>query len=152
MEQILDAPSPGSGRMKYAGFWIRFVAYILDAIVLYIAQYVLMYLFMDDLTNINEYNFWSIYSKLLSVSTITSLLYFAGMESSVRQGTLDKMALNLKVVDRNGQRITFMNALGRYLGKILSTVILMVGFIMAGFDSKKQALHDKLAGTFVIQG
>ena len=72
------------------------------------------------------------------------------MESSSRQATLGKMGVGIKVGNANGQRITFVNALGRYLGKILSTLTLLIGFMMAGWDSKKQALHDKLASTYVF--
>ncbi len=60
------------------------------------------------------------------------------------------MAVGMKVIDEHGQRISFGRATGRYFAKILSTLILFIGFIMAGFDSKKQALHDKLATTFVV--
>ncbi len=77
-------------------------------------------------------------------------LYFCYMESSESQATVGKQAMGLKVIGRNGERITMLNATGRYFGKILSAIILGIGFIMAGLDSRKQALHDKVADTFVI--
>lgn len=77
-------------------------------------------------------------------------LYYALMESSVKQATLGKMALGIKVVDYSGNRISFGKASGRYFGKILSGMIMGIGYIMAGFTEKKQALHDMLAGCLVV--
>ena len=72
------------------------------------------------------------------------------MESSSKQGTVGKMILNLRVVDMLGNRISFGRATGRFFGKILSGLILNIGYIMAAFTEKKQALHDMLAGCLVI--
>lgn len=77
-------------------------------------------------------------------------LYFALMESSSKQATLGKMLLGIIVTDLNNNRISFGKASGRYWGKLISIIILGIGFIMAGTTSKKQALHDKMAGTLVI--
>ena len=145
MEQILDAPSPQENRLKYAGFWIRFVAYIIDGVLLSIVQYMIGSLFISD------YDFTSGNLGVSFISLIVGIGYFAGLESSSRQATLGKMALNLKVVDTRGQRISFANALGRYFAKILSVITLLIGFMMAGWDPKKQALHDKLADTLVVE-
>lgn len=76
-------------------------------------------------------------------------LYFAIMESSKFQGTVGKIAIGLVVTDMEGNRISFARATGRYFGKILSSLIFMIGYILAGFTQKKQALHDMLAGTLV---
>ena len=79
-------------------------------------------------------------------------LYFALMESSPHQGTLGKLALGLKVTDLNGDGpISFGRATGRHFSKILSVVILGIGFIMAGFTARKQALHDLIAGCLVLR-
>ncbi|MGB6469852.1 MAG: RDD family protein, partial [Candidatus Acidiferrales bacterium] len=67
------------------------------------------------------------------------------------QGTLGKRALGLLVTDLEGRRVSFGRASGRYFGKIVSALILMIGFIMAGFTEKKQALHDMLAGCLVLR-
>ena len=60
------------------------------------------------------------------------------------------MGVGIKVGNSRGEKISFVNALGGYFAKILSAITLMIGFMMAGWDSKKQALHDKLAGTYVF--
>ncbi len=73
------------------------------------------------------------------------------MESSPNQATLGKMALSLKVTDMNGERVTFGRATGRHFGKYVSAIILLIGFMMAGWTAKKQALHDMMAGTLVVK-
>ena len=78
-------------------------------------------------------------------------LYFALMESSERGATVGKMALGLRVVTSNGQRLSFMNATGRYFAKIISAIILGIGFLMIAFTDKKRGLHDMIASTLVIK-
>lgn len=78
-------------------------------------------------------------------------LYEATMESSSKQATVGKMALGLKVTDEYGNRISFARASARYFSKILSRMILMLGYIMVGFTQRKQGLHDMIAGTLVIR-
>ncbi len=73
------------------------------------------------------------------------------MESSANQATLGKMALSLKVTDAKGERLTFGRATGRHFGKIVSGVIFLIGFFMAGWTAKKQALHDMMASTLVVR-
>jgi uncharacterized RDD family membrane protein YckC len=72
------------------------------------------------------------------------------MESSASQGTLGKMAVGIRVGDHEGEQITWPNALGRFFAKFLSSMIFYIGFMMAGWDNKKQGLHDKLADTYVF--
>ena len=66
------------------------------------------------------------------------------------QATLGKNVMNLKVTDLSGNRITFIRAFFRYFGKYISTLILMIGYIMVAWTKKKQGLHDKMCGTLVI--
>jgi len=81
---------------------------------------------------------------------IVGWLYFALQESSARQATLGKLAMGIKVTDGQGRRIGFGRATGRFFGKLLSGLIFAVGFMMAGFTARKQALHDMLANTLVV--
>lgn len=74
------------------------------------------------------------------------------MESSAKQATLGKMALGIVVTDLEGARIGFGRATGRYFAKILSGLILGIGFLMAAFTERKQGLHDIIAGTLVVKG
>ncbi|MEW4447461.1 RDD family protein [Qipengyuania sp. JC766] len=138
---------------EYAGFWIRFGAYLIDAIILFIAQMIIMVPFGVGLGATGSDTAAGAGVLLMYlIIFVGQWLYFALMESSAKQGTLGKMALGLVVTDDNGQRISFMRATGRYFGKILSSIILLIGYIMAAFTEKKQALHDMLASTLVWKG
>ena len=83
---------------------------------------------------------------------VVSWLYYALSESSSWQATLGKKILNLKVTDISGQPISFGRASGRYFAKIITGMIpLMIGYIMAGFTEKKQAIHDMIASCLVLR-
>ncbi len=84
-----------------------------------------------------------------TLGLLASWLYEAILESSPRQATLGKMVLGLKVTDLAGNRISFARASGRHFAKYLSGAILFMGYIIAGFTDRKQALHDMIAGTLV---
>ena len=126
-------------RTEYGGFWVRVVAAIIDGVLLAIVGVVLGLVVGDRTTE-------------SLVSTVVGWLYYAGMESSARQATLGKMAMGLAVTDLSGDRVSFLRATGRYFAKILSALILLIGFIMVAFTEKKQGLHDMLAGTLVVKG
>jgi len=85
------------------------------------------------------------------LSIILPWLYYALMESSSLQGTLGKLAMASIVTDLDGDRVSFLRATGRYFGKIVSHITLLIGFLMAAFTERKQALHDLMAGCLVIQ-
>jgi len=121
---------------SYAGFWKRFLAYLIDAILLGI---------IGGLLTINMET-----AAASTVTTILGWLYFAGMESSARQATIGKSVLGMYVTDLEGQRLSFLRATVRYFAKFLSPIILLIGFIMAAFTARKQALHDIIASTLVL--
>ena len=135
----------------YAGFWKRFAALILDYFVVVIlavlAGAIVGLLYGIASSSVNK-------ETAEGLGGLTGLamwwLYYALMESSGKQATLGKMALGIKVVDRHGGRISFARATGRHLAKLLSGMILMIGYMMAGFTSRKQALHDMVAGCLVV--
>lgn len=146
MDQILDSPESSGHDIEYAGFWIRVVALFIDVVLLVIAQMAVTYLFFGSIRRLN------ITPTTLGFLLLMSVGYFTAMESSSRQGTLGKVIVGIKVGDVRGEQLTFANALGRYFGKMLSAIILMIGFLVAGWDPKKQTLHDKIANTFVFYG
>lgn len=118
---------------NYAGFWLRFAAGLIDGIILGIIAIPL---------------------NLIGGGWIMLLigwLYSALLESSARQATIGKIALDIKVTDMNGSRISFGKATARHFSKIISTLILMIGFIMIAFTEKKQGLHDIIAGSLVVR-
>ncbi len=150
--------------VRYAGFWLRFVAAIIDGIVLYIAQMIITVPLMGimGLTTFNsqtmsEAQQMGAIGAIIGLTIITFLfssivqwLYYALMET-YNGATLGKMAIGLKVTDLEGNKISFLKATGRYFGKILSGLILLIGYIMAAFTEKKQALHDIMAGCLVVK-
>ena len=103
---------------------------------------------MTDYVKENFYKLVVIYSlaKLLIVT-----LYFAGSESSRWQATVGKKLLRIRVGDFEGKRISFGKAFLRLFGKWISGQILLIGYLLAFFTKRKQALHDFLAGTFVFE-
>jgi len=84
-----------------------------------------------------------------TVGVLANWIYEAAMESSSKQATVGKMALGLKVTDLEGRRLSFARATGRHFAKYVSNLTLLIGYIMAGFTQRKQALHDIIAGTVV---
>jgi uncharacterized RDD family membrane protein YckC len=85
------------------------------------------------------------------IGFILDWLYHTIGESSARRTTIGKKALGLIVVNTNGSRMSFLRANGRYWGKILSGLLIGIGYLMVGFTARKQGLHDMMAGTIVIR-
>ncbi len=81
---------------------------------------------------------------------IIAWIYFAYQESSSKQATIGKQALGLVVTDYNGRQLSFGRATGRWLAKIISGLILGIGFLIIGFTERKQGLHDMIASTYVV--
>jgi len=151
-------PAYAALAVRYGGFWIRFVAVVIDGFIVGIVVWPIsgmMALAIGvaggavSMPSIGVHLVRGIVG--LAFSFCANWIYEAGMESSSKQATLGKMALALKVTDLQGRRISFARATGRYFAKIISGMILLIGYIMAGFTERKQALHDMIAGTLVIR-
>jgi uncharacterized RDD family membrane protein YckC len=150
--------------VAYAGFWLRFVALIIDQLLLYFVVMILLLPFaasvgmgMRGMATGRPPDLQALLPmihvmfRLALLRIIVHWLYYSLLESSAWQGTLGKKALGLEVTDLDGSRISFGRATGRFFAKFISAIILGIGYIMAGFTEKKQALHDILAGTLVIR-
>ena len=154
---------------NYAGFWLRFAAYIIDYIIIYVVQsFVFIPILgvlgisfaskMDSMDNMSDaesmgmaMGFAAVMAATALLTTIIAILYWSIMESSKYQATVGKMALGLKVSDVDGQNLDFVKSLIRNVCKIISGMILGIGYIMAGFTERKQGLHDIIAGTLVVK-
>jgi len=153
-------------QVSFAGFWKRVVAAIIDSLILGVVHF-LLFVPLFGVLGIGamagadqEFDSGASPGFILAIVGtamagaaavfVVGWLYYALMESSAKGGTLGKMALGIKVTDLSGNRISFGRATGRYFGKIISAVILYIGFIMAGFTQQKQALHDIIAGCLVV--
>jgi uncharacterized RDD family membrane protein YckC len=153
---VWDARPPGSVTVGYGGFWIRVVAYIIDAILLNIGFGVLGLVTGLSLvpTHFTAYDSPDVYASMgvaNAISLVITWLYFALMESSARGATVGKMAAGLRVVTDQGARLSFANATGRFFAKIISAIILCIGFIMVAFTERKRGLHDIIASTLVVK-
>ena len=136
-----------TGTTTYAGFWRRFAAWILDGLLLSLVT--LPFTLQFDGGTAAEA---ARSSAAGTISTVVGWLYFALMESSAKQATVGKMALGIIVTDLEGRRLGFGRATGRYFAKILSALILGIGFLMVAFTERKQGLHDMVASTLVVKG
>lgn len=160
------AVRPETKRYHYGGFWIRYLAFLIDQLVIGVVLFVFVMigLFLNagsimalsNLTDLEDADPEIIMSVILPwiliglIATVAQWLYYALMESSASRGTLGKMALGLQVIGRDGGTISFARATGRYFSKIVSKFILYIGFFMIGFTQKKQGLHDIMCDTFVV--
>jgi uncharacterized RDD family membrane protein YckC len=160
---------------QYAGFWIRFGAWAIDSIILGIPllffSNIIFALFISsmeipdellmDPASINALSDSEILSLLGSLMTaflgtmavciFISLFYYSLLHSSKWQATIGKKLLGLKVEDLKGNKLSFWRSLGRYIVSSLLSGILLIGFILAAFTEKKQALHDLIVGSIVVK-
>ena len=150
--------APSVPPVRYGGFWIRFVAVIIDGIALGVVVWpVSAILALTIGAAGNRVDMPGVGIHMVRFIVVWALfvfagwIYEAGMESSSKQATLGKMALGLKVTDEYGKRISFARATARFFSKFISRMILLFGYIMAGFTARKQALHDMIAGTVVVR-
>jgi uncharacterized RDD family membrane protein YckC/Tfp pilus assembly major pilin PilA len=144
--------------MLHAGFWQRFAAYLIDCLILIPAFFVLEFVLVTPLVAADASSHqpgaapalgWMIFVWLLMI--VLPWLYFALCESSRWQATPGKLALGLRVTNLYGRRIGFGRASGRYFGKWISGLIMNIGYMMAGWTARKQALHDLMADCCVVR-
>lgn len=154
-------------RVVYAGFWLRFFALLIDNVVLGLGLILILIplIFLtglherlgqfhpdEELSDAGIFVLMGFVFLLATASLVVTWLYHALMESSEWQATLGKKALGLVVTDMAGQRVSVARSTGRHFGKIITNMVpLFIGYIMAGFTEKKQALHDMLAGCLVLR-
>lgn len=153
-EAVMAANNVASASIRYAGFWIRFVAKIIDGCI------------TSLLSSLAGFIVGMGAGMSYEMATATDLLMMGAFRGAVtgliiaacynilfvgRFGaTPGKMLLGLKIVTAEGNRVSYARALGRYLAEFLSGVIFLLGYVMAAFDRQKRALHDHLASTRVI--
>jgi uncharacterized RDD family membrane protein YckC len=142
-----------AGVRVYGGFWIRFLAVFIDGIALWIITFAIQTVTATRITPGDLGNMALVMSTFginFTISIALQCLYESFF--IVRFGaTPGKMIFKLKVITPDGGGISWGRAVARYFAKILSSITLMIGYIMAGFDSEKRALHDYIVGTRVIR-
>ncbi len=179
MSATLPGPAPLPDRLVwvYAGFWWRVLARFLDFAVLTVAVSLIALLTglrrfnlrfdPSDSDSATAASFTPAMAQnvpfampghvhvqggaLTLVTLLLTAAYFVLLESSRWQATVGKRVCRLRVTDLSGRRIGIGRALGRYLGKFVSALLLGIGFLMVGWTRRKQGLHDLMADTLVMR-
>ena len=156
----------GLGNADYAGFWIRFGAYLLDLITISILSTIIWFISFSIITSEAGIDFfvtsaesdgglafgfvmWLLFLFVFPF-ILVPLSYFIYYPASKYQGTFGKQMLGLIIVDRDGSQLSLGRSFLRFIGTIISSIILYLGFIMIGFTEKKQGLHDMISTTYVV--
>ena len=135
---VTPAPSPA----PKAGFWIRFVAIVIDGVILLVINTIIASILGTTTTGRS------------GIQTLLGLIYYVYFwsESSPWPGqTIGNKLLNIRVIKTDGSNLSLVIALIRYVGLVVSILVIFIGVIWAAFDPNKQGWHDKLAGTYVIK-
>ena len=158
-----DEAFHAGGEVVQAGFWKRTAAYFVDAFVVSIAAQIVQTILVVGFLGMNMANFTanpeSMFSSaggillLLSIYLLPLLLfavYYAAFHASAKQATLGKLAVGIKVVRGDGRRISLARSVARFFASILSGMLFLIGYVMAAFTERKQALHDLICDTLVV--
>ena len=159
--QDVDPAAVQGGLVVQAGFWKRVAAYFIDYVIMTVFTYIVLIplsilgAIVGGVSGSSDSAAGSIGMFVtLGVGYLIifagNLMYPAWMHSSKYQATLGKMAVGIKVVRSNGERLTLGRAVGRFFAYILSSITLCIGFVMAAFTERKQALHDIICDTLVV--
>jgi uncharacterized RDD family membrane protein YckC len=158
-QRLREGVAPAAaGRYQYAGFWIRVLAVIIDSIILGVVQSILQFTALRPmLGNVDlEGNPAAVLAAFSAIGVLglISLAISCAYESifvAQMGATPGKMALGMRVVRPDGSRVDLGRAAGRYFAKMLSGIILCIGYIMVGFDAEKRGLHDMICDTRVVR-
>jgi len=146
-----------AGESAYGGFWRRVAAALLDGIVVQLISAIFGFvvgilIFVFSPAPFEQTSAVLPTSIALPAGIAIAWLYFALMESSRRQATLGKRTMGVAVTDLDGERLSFWRASARHFAKFISIATLFIGFVLAAFTARKQALHDLLARSLVVRG
>jgi len=134
--------------VQYIGFGKRFVAYMVDVAIIFVFTMVMSIIISVLVGGLSDE---SRGNMIIGLYTVSFLVYGVLMDSSSKQGTWGKMLIKAKIINKDGERLSVLNAVGRYFSRILSGMILCIGYFMIIFSKDKQGLHDKLAMTYVVK-
>jgi uncharacterized RDD family membrane protein YckC len=162
-QKLREGVAPAAA-VEYGGFWIRFVAYLIDAVILLIVGSIVQFAVLGSALKLPtpqpSQDPAQAFAQLGAMMGVLGLMSLINMAIGCTYETLfvakmaatpGKMALGLKVIRGDGARVGAGRAMGRYFAKFLSGIILGIGYIIAGFDAQKRALHDMICDTRVIR-
>jgi uncharacterized RDD family membrane protein YckC len=151
MQKLAEGAFIDTGKIRYAGFWRRFGAVLLDGILLWIVNTGLQMLVLFRVTltaNPDELTLFT-FVVIYAIGLTTGLCY-EGILVAKYGATLGKMACRIKVVTPDGGPISVPRSIGRHFAKYLSGIILAIGYIIAAFDTERRSLHDHICNTRVV--
>jgi len=136
------AAAPAAVTGAKAGFWIRVLAFIIDSVILYVINLIVGVVLNPSTTGRS------------GIQTLLGIIYFTYFwsASSLWPGqTVGDKLLNLRVIKTDSTDLTIVQAFIRYVGLVVSILVIFIGVIWVAFDPNKQGWHDKIAGTYVIK-
>ena len=142
-----------AGAWEYGGFWIRFGAKIIDGIAIGVIQWCISFAIgivvgVSSSPTPGGMTTFVIMSNIFNIGiAATYTTWFLGRFAA----TPGKMALGLKVIMADGDKVSYMRAFGRHFSEILSGILLCIGYLMAAFDDEKRTLHDRICDTRVVK-
>ena len=136
---------------KYAGFWARLFARIIDAIVMVVVDVIVLFVIGISQRNYYYGGGMSPMGGMLTIFMLLFNLFYDPFMTGFYGGTIGKKALGMTVVDSNGNYpIGFWRALLRYIMQIIFGMLFGITYLVLIFDPQKQSLHDKIVGTYVV--
>lgn len=148
IQKLAEGATLNTGGMVYAGFWTRFAASFVDGLILGGFNILTNALTIPAIRG-NSNKALGVQLAVMFINIAAGVSYETLMIGRFG-ATVGKMAMKVKVVTGEGEKVSYLRALGRYFSKIVSGMILMVGYLMAAFDDQKRALHDRMCNTRVI--
>lgn len=157
LSRVVAGGGAATSRWHYGGFWMRFIGVFIDGLVMQGARIPLSLLILGTIltpfgTSVSGPNPAAFTGAMLTLTLVSMLVACLYEVILIRYfgATLGKMAVGVKVIRTDGSGVGWGTSIGRYFMKIVSGMILAIGYIMAGFDDEKRALHDRVCDTRVV--
>jgi len=152
LSRVVAGDASATSKWHYGGFWIRFLAIVVDGLIMDAIYVPLVFLFGVTVFRAAGAAPAIRPGTIVALELVPMLAVFLYEVMMIRYfgATLGKMAVGVKVVRTDGSEISWGISIARYFMKMVSGIILAIGYIMAGFDSEKRALHDRVCDTRVV--
>ncbi|WP_404451566.1 RDD family protein [Virgibacillus necropolis] len=137
---------------KPAGFWIRFLANLVDGLIIFVLTFIVATIFNDQ-AYFNGYNMNTYDNNAPSESIVNityAIIFVVFFTASKYKGSPGKLACRIQVLNEDKTQISLLKSIGRYLSYFISALLLFIGFMMAGWNEEKKALHDMICNTRVV--
>ncbi len=153
MQKLAEGARLNTGALSYASVWTRFAAVFLDGLILWVVNTAINMVAGVGMSGMGSRGrpeaALGLFVILLFLQVAIALTYETVMIGKYG-ATLGKMACKIQVITAEGGNVSYMRALGRYFAKILSSMVCLIGYLMAFFDDEKRALHDRICNTRVV--